>query len=60
VETPNNNMPEINTAEEIENYISTSNDHQLSNIWTNLQESFDEMDERITCFKGILKKRLRA
>lgn len=52
-------MPDINTAEEIETYIINSNDSQLSNIWENLQESFDEMDERITCFKTILRKRLR-
>jgi len=53
---PNN----LTSAEAIQEYITASTDNELQNIWNNLQESFEEMADRIQCFNTILKKRLRA
>jgi len=52
-------MPTLNTVEDITTYLVATNDSQLTNIWENLQESFEQVPERIQCFKTILRKRLR-
>jgi len=50
-------MSKLNTVDEVETYILSSNDKDLINIWENLQESFDNDVDRITTFNRIAAKR---
>ena len=52
-------MDELKTVGEIENYLTTEGGHMI-NIWTNLQESFDNDAERIQTFNKILRKNKRT
>ena len=53
-----NTMPALNTINDIEDFLTSGKANEdVINIWSNLQESFDNDVERITTFKRIMSKR---
>ncbi len=53
-----NIMPTLNTITDIEDFLTSGKANEdVINIWSNLQESFDNDVERITTFKRIMSKR---
>ena len=50
----------FDTAEQVEDFLTSSNlsNDNLINIWNNLQESFDNEQERVTFFNRVAAKQI--